>query len=100
KIHKILCELGYQVEEYGILQYRDNGMYLSLLQDSQTKMVYKGKNNKLELWYNKSYSMPTTDQRPDTVLYIRNLNDKDSRMYIFDAKYRISIEDGKIGPMV
>jgi len=100
KIHKILCELGYEVEEYGILQYRDNGMYLTLLQDSQTKMVYKGKNNKLELWYNKSYTLPTTDQRPDTVLYIRNLNNKDRRMYIFDAKYRISVEDGKIGPVV
>jgi len=100
KIHKILCELGYEVEEYGILQYRDNGMYLTLLQDSQTKMVYKGKNNKLELWYNKSYTLPTTDQRPDTVLYIRYLNNKDRRMYIFDAKYRISVEDGKIGPVV
>lgn len=100
KIHKILCDLGYEIEEYGILQYKDNGMYLTLLQDSQTKMVYKGENNKLELWYNKSYTLPTTDQRPDTVLYIRNLNDKDSRMYIFDAKYRIWVEDGKVGPMV
>ena len=100
KIHKILCDLGYEVEEYGILQYKDNGMYLSLLQDSQSKMVYKSNKNKLELWYNKSYSMPTTDQRPDTVLHIRNLNDKDNRMYIFDAKYRISVENGKIGPMV
>lgn len=100
KIHKILCNLGYEVEEYGILQYKDNGMYLSLLQDSQSKMVYKSNKNKLELWYNKSYSLPTTDQRPDTVLHIRNLNDKDNRTYIFDAKYRISVENGKVGPMV
>ena len=100
KIHKILCDLGYEVEEYGILQYKDNGIYLSLLQDSQSKMVYKSNKNKLELWYNKSYTMPTTDQRPDTVLHIRNLNDKDNRMYIFDAKYRISVEKGRIGPMV
>ena len=100
KIHKILCDLGYEVEEYGILQYKDNGMYLSLLQDSQSKMVYKSNKNKLELWYNKSYSLPTTDQRPDTVLHIRNLNDKDNRTYIFDAKYRISVENGKVGPMV
>ena len=56
KIHKILMELGYDVEEYGILQYKDNGMYLSLLQDSEAKMVYKNNRNKLELWYNKSYS--------------------------------------------
>ena len=100
KIHKILCDLGYEVEEYGILQYKDSGMYLSLLQDSQSKMVYRNDKNKLELWYNKSYSMPTTDQRPDTVLHIRNLNDEDNRTYIFDAKYRISVDNGKIGPMV
>lgn len=100
KIHKILCDLGYEVEEYGMLQYKDNGMYLSLLQDSQSKMVYKSNKNKLELWYNKSYSMPTTDQRPDTVLHIRNLNDKDNRTYIFDAKYRMSVDNGRIGPMV
>ncbi len=100
KIHKILCDLGYEVEEYGILQYEDNGMYLSLLQDSQSKMVYKSNKNRLELWYNKSYSMPTTDQRPDTVLHIRNLSDRDNRTYIFDAKYRISVDNGKIGPMV
>ena len=100
KIHKILCDLGYEVEEYGILQYKDSGMYLSLLQDSQSKMVYKSNKNKLELWYNKSYSLPTTDQRPDTVLHIRNSNDTANRTYIFDAKYRISVQNDKIGPMV
>lgn len=99
KIHKILFDLGYEVEEYGILEYKDNGMYLSLLQDSQAKMIYKGPKNKLELWYNKSYSLPTIDQRPDTVLHIKNLNGKDKRTYIFDAKYRLTIDnDGTVGP--
>lgn len=101
KIHKILFDLGYEVEEYGILEYKDNGMYLSLLQDSQAKMIYKGPKNKLELWYNKSYSLPTIDQRPDTVLHIKNLSGKDKRTYIFDAKYRITVDnDGVVGPEV
>lgn len=100
KIHKILLDLGYEVEEHGILQYKDNGLYLSLLYDSETKMVYSNNKNKLELCYNKSYSSPTTTQRPDTSLYIRNINDKNSRIYIFDAKYRISIDsNGNVGPM-
>lgn len=100
KVHKILSDLGYDVEEYGILQYKDNGMYLSLLQDSEAKMVYKNNRSKLELWYNKSYSSPTTNQRPDTVLLIRNVNEDDNKVYIFDAKYRISIDkNGNIGPM-
>lgn len=100
KIHRILMDLGYQVEEYGILQYRDNGLYISLLQDSEAKMVYKNNKNRLELWYNKSYHSPTTNQRPDTALYIRNADGKSNRVYIFDAKYRISVDNhGNIGPM-
>ncbi|MBW9146992.1 restriction endonuclease-like protein [Clostridium sp. CM027] len=54
KIHHILSDLGYQVEEYGILKYKDNGFYLTLSQDSQAKMIYSNKKNRLELWYNKS----------------------------------------------
>ena len=100
KIHKILIDLGYQVEEYGILKYKDNGMHLSLLQDSEAKMIYKNNRNKLELWYNKSYNLPTTNQRPDTVLCITSSNVNDNRMYIFDAKYRIAIDEkGTVGPM-
>lgn len=101
KIHNILKELGYVVEEYGILQYKDNGVYFSLMQDNEAKMVYSNKYNKLELWYNRYYSLPTTNQKPDTVLCIRNLNCKnDDRVYIFDAKYRVGIDsNGVIGPM-
>jgi hypothetical protein len=100
KINKILSSLVYEVEEYGILEYRDNGMYLSLLQDSEAKMVYSNRKNKLELWYNKFYSSPTTNQRPDAVVHIRNIDDKDPRVYIFDAKYRLSTDgNGKAGPM-
>ncbi|MBU3171132.1 DUF2357 domain-containing protein [Clostridium estertheticum] len=41
------------------------------------------------------------NQRPDTVLNIRNLNNKDdNRIYIFDAKYRINVDDkGLVGPV-
>ncbi|WP_298840100.1 DUF2357 domain-containing protein [Clostridium sp.] len=101
KIHHILSDLGYTVEEYEILKYKDNGFYLTLSQDSQAKMIYSNKKNRLELWYNKSYSSPTTNQRPDTVLNIRNLNNKeDNRIYIFDAKYRINVDDsGVVGPV-
>jgi hypothetical protein len=101
KIHHILSDLGYEVEEYGILKYKDNGLYLTLSQDSEAKMVYSNKKNRLELWYNKSYSSPTTNQRPDTVLNIKNLNNEDdNRIYIFDAKYRINVNDkGDIGPV-
>ncbi|UXZ08648.1 hypothetical protein F1B95_05450 [Clostridium perfringens] len=54
----------------------------------------------MELWYNKSYSkLPTTNQRPDTVLCIKNLENKKERIYIFDAKYRVDVNNGVFGPM-
>ena len=101
KIHRILSDLGYKVLEYGILKYKDNGLYLNLNQDSEAKMIYASDKNRLELWYNKSYSSPTTNQRPDTVLCIKNLdNEDDNRIYIFDAKYRINVDkNGVIGPV-
>lgn len=101
KIHSILSDLGYKVLEYGILKYKDNGLYLNLNQDSEAKMIYASDRNRLELWYNKSYSSPTTNQRPDTVLCIKNLNNEDdNRIYIFDAKYRINVDkNGLIGPV-
>lgn len=101
KIHSILDDLGYKVLEYGILKYKNNGLYLNLNQDSEAKMIYASDKNRLELWYNKSYSSPTTNQRPDTVLCIKNLdNEDDNRIYIFDAKYRINVDkNGVIGPV-
>ena len=102
KLHNILKDLGYEVCEYNIAKFTDNGLYFSLLQNEEAKMIYKSSNSKLELWYNKSYgSLPTTNQRPDTVLCIRNISDNnDERMYIFDAKYRVSIDaKGQAGPM-
>lgn len=64
-------------------------------------MIYSNSKNRLELWYNKSHSSPTTNQRPDTVLCIKNLNNEDdNRVYIFDAKYRINVDDkGIVGPL-
>ncbi|MGL5330123.1 MAG: nuclease domain-containing protein, partial [Peptostreptococcaceae bacterium] len=52
------------------------------------------------LWYNKPYyGLPTTNQRPDTVLCLKGDNTSD-RVYIFDAKYRIYVDNsGIIGPM-
>ncbi|WP_294169309.1 DUF2357 domain-containing protein [uncultured Clostridium sp.] len=101
KIHSILSDLGYKVLEYGILKYKDNGLYLNLNQDSEAKMIYSSDKNRVELWYQKYYSSPTTNQNPDTVLCIKNLkNEDDNRIYIFDAKYRINVDkNGVIGPV-
>lgn len=100
KLHQILYDLGYGVKDYGIIGHRDNGLYLKLNTDIETAMIYQKDDQALRLWYNKNYSVPTTNQRPDTVLYIENLSSDQKRTYIFDAKYRLKVDpDGTQGPM-
>lgn len=101
KLHKILKELGFTTLKNGIIEAKDNGITLSLTRNKESKITYcNGTGKNLELWYNKAYShLPTTNQRPDTVLCLRNM-DRSDRIYIFDAKYRLSVDENNvIGPM-
>lgn len=101
KIHSIIKELGYNPKNSSLIQVNSNGLTLSVVQSKQSKFIYENcQRNKLELWYNKAYDgLPTTNQRPDTVLCLKGDKIKD-RVYLFDAKYRISVDNnGEISPM-
>lgn len=101
KIHSIIKELGYNPKNSSLIQVNSNGLILSVGQSKQSKFIYENcQRNKLELWYNKAYDgLPTTNQRPDTVLCLKGDKTKD-RVYLFDAKYRISVDNnGEISPM-
>lgn len=101
KIHSIIKELGYNPKNSSLIQVNSNGLTLSVAQSKQSKFIYENcQRNKLELWYNKAYDgLPTTNQRPDTVLCLKGDKIKD-RVYLFDAKYRISVDNnGEISPM-
>ena len=101
KINSIIKELGYIPRNSSFIQVNSNGLTLSVLQNTQSKLIYENKlGEKLELWYNKAYyGLPTTNQRPDTVLCLKGDKTKD-RVYLFDAKYKIFIDNnGEIGPM-
>ena len=101
KIHSIIKELGYNPKNSSLIQVNSNGLILSVAQSKQSKFIYENcQRNKLELWYNKAYDgLPTTNQRPDTVLCLKGDQTKD-RVYLFDAKYRISVDNnGEISPM-
>ena len=101
KIHSIIKDLGYTPKNSSFIQVNSNGLTLSVLQSRESKLTYENESGeKLELWYNKAYyKLPTTNQRPDTVLCLKGDKTKD-RVYLFDAKYRIFIDkNGEIGPM-
>ena len=63
------------------------------MQNKEAKCIYENdKGKRLELFYNKQYNkLPTTNQRPDTVLCLKGVG-KTDRVYIFDAKYRIYVD--------
>ena len=101
KIHSIIKELGYKAKENSIIQSTSNGLTLSLMQNKEAKCIYENdKGKRLELFYNKQYNkLPTTNQKPDTVLCLKGVG-KTDRVYIFDAKYRIYVDNnGNICPM-
>ena len=99
KINNILKELGFKVKDRSLISYEDNGLFLSLIQEEKAKITYSNGEKSVELWYQKRYGdLPTTTAEPDNVLCIKNLDNKDNVVYIFDAKYRISAKD-KIGPV-
>lgn len=101
KIHSIIKELGYETKENSIIQSTSNGLTLSLMQNKEAKCIYENdKGKRLELFYNKQYNkLPTTNQKPDTVLCLKGVG-KTDRVYIFDAKYRIYVDNnGNICPM-
>lgn len=105
KLNKILQSLGYEIAQFdGILKTGYNGLSLSLLQNKNAIFKYTNtKGDEIDLWYNRSYNnLPTTNQRPDNVLCIRNKSSRKGfeKVYIFDAKYRVCADErGNISPL-
>lgn len=98
KIHQLILEHGYGMKSF---QPANDGFFAQLFGEKDSVMTYENKHgHKVELWYNKHYrALPTTNQKPDIVLSIKEVNGKE-RIYLFDAKYRLSVDaNGAIGPM-
>lgn len=90
KIHNILKEIGYSPVSDGFIEAKNNGLYLSMTRNEESCISYYNGEDRLTLWYNKSYNgLPTNDQRPDIVLQLQSKNPNQNRMYIFDAKYSV-----------
>lgn len=96
KLHSMIKELGFVVKTLDIIKATNNGLTINLTQDKESRVIYEKENKIVELWYNKSYEgLPTTIQRPDVVLVVREERQKD-KIYIFDAKYRVQVNNRKI----
>ncbi len=83
----------YQLVSQDIIQAQGNGLYVSLVKGSASRVKYRNPSNgeTITLSYNpKETETPTGTQRPDNVLMLEKKGAKVNYEYVFDAKYRIN----------
>lgn len=104
KLGKILNEKCEQISQ-DIIKVSTDGLVVNLSQNSGPKRVFRnyqtGEIIRLQYQYNTKKKI-TVNQKPDTMLSIEKLGREYHFQYIFDAKYRINLndeEDNGPGPM-
>ncbi|RQD74494.1 MAG: DUF2357 domain-containing protein [Candidatus Syntrophonatronum acetioxidans] len=98
KLNKLLRE-KYHLERNGLISLDERGITVSLAKGRESTLVYRDKRNdeKFEVMYNRSFTnLPTITQRPDNVLSLEKSGSAVTYKYIFDAKYRINVEEDYI----
>ena len=92
KLNSMMKE-RYQLISQDVIQVQGNGLYVSLVKGSASRVKYRNPVNgeTITLSYNPKESVtPTGAQRPDNVLTLEKKGAKTSYEYVFDAKYRIN----------
>ena len=90
---KSLMKERYQLVSQDIIQVQGNGLYVSLVKGSSSRVKYRNPNTgeTITLSYNpKETDTPTGTQRPDNVLTLEKKGANVNYEYVFDAKYRIN----------
>lgn len=88
----------YQLISQDIVKVQGNGLFVSLVKGSSSKVKYRNSENGelITLSYNpKSGQVPTVAQKPDNVLSLekKTVNQAGKKVkyeYVFDAKYRVN----------
>ena len=92
KLNSLMKE-RYQLVSQDIIQVQGNGLYVSLVKGSSSRVKYRNPNSgeTITLSYNpKETDTPTGTQRPDNVLTLEKKGANVNYEYVFDAKYRIN----------
>lgn len=101
KLGQLLSKKYVQVSQ-DIVKVNKDGLFVNLDSNQSAKRVFKHPVTKerIELMYQKTGgTLPTTAQKPDTMLSIQKKGKDFSFNYVFDAKYRIdfAVEGGYYG---
>lgn len=101
KLGQILAKKCIGLEQ-DIVRVDRNGLYVNLKQNQTATRRFKHPLTEEEVTlryqYNTGNSLPTVQQKPDSMLSIAKKGKDYLFQYIFDAKYRINVE-GQPGPM-
>lgn len=92
KLNSLMKE-RYQLVSQDIVKVHKNGLFISLVKGSGSKVVYRNPQNgeRIVLSYNSTAKKtPTVCQKPDNVLSLRKTGSDMEYEYIFDAKYKIN----------
>jgi len=98
KLNKLLRE-KYDLERNGLIAIDERGITVSLVKGKESTLVYRDRRNneKFTVIYNRSFTnLPTITQRPDNVLSLEKSGSQFIYKYIFDAKYRLNVEEDYI----
>ena len=95
KINALLRK-KYRLERNDLVKVESNGITVNLVKGKASTLEYVNPHNgeKYTLTYNRRYSdLPTIAQTPDNVLKLEKEGSETEFHYIFDAKYRLAVED-------
>lgn len=91
-----LLRKKYELERNDLIALERRGITVQLKQGQESALRYLNRHNgeRYSLIYNRMFSrLPTTAQRPDNILILEKKGSKVGYHFVFDAKYRLSVED-------
>lgn len=95
KINALLRK-KYKLERNQMVAVERKGLTINLKKGRESTLEYLDPRNgeMFTLTYNRSFiNMPTVSQKPDNILKLEKAGSRTEYQYIFDAKYRISVDD-------
>ncbi|MDI2587262.1 restriction endonuclease-like protein [Psychrobacillus sp. NEAU-3TGS] len=100
KLGKILSETCHEIKQ-NVIEFDSNGLYVNLKDGQRVERTFEhkitGETISLVYQYDTGKSVPTVQQKPDSMLSIAKKGKDYEFQYIFDAKYKIDFSS-KLGP--
>ena len=98
KINQLLRQ-KYHLERNDIVSVDKNGITVNLKKGKESCLVFRDLSNDeyFYLIYNRKFNnLPTISQQPDNIVELKKKGATVNNLYVFDAKYRISVEEDYI----